>query len=125
VVTLKFEDGSMAVIDNSRKAVYGYDQRLEVFGSRGMAHVENNKPDNHVYYHERGVESALPLHFFMERYAASYLTEMTAFVQSVRDSRPVPVGGADGLKAAVLAVAAMESLENQAPVVLTNGAVGQ
>src|SRR3546814_15850298 len=82
VITLKFEDGSMAVIDNSRKAVYGYDQRLEVFGSKGMAHVENNKPDTHVYYNKEGVTSALPLHFFMERYTTSYLTEMAAFIRS-------------------------------------------
>jgi len=116
VITLKFEDGSMAVIDNSRKAVYGYDQRLEVFGSKGMAHVENNRPDNHVYYNESGASSALPLHFFMERYMASYLTEMTAFIKSVQGKLPVPVGGLDGLKATMLAVAAQQSVAQHAPV---------
>ena len=116
VITLKFEDGSMAVIDNSRKAVYGYDQRLEVFGSKGMAHVENNKPDTHVYYNKEGVTSALPLHFFMERYTTSYLTEMAAFIQSVQGKQPVPVGGVDGLKAAMLAVAAQQSVEQHAPI---------
>lgn len=121
VVTLKFEDDSMAVIDNSRKAVYGYDQRLEVFGSKGMAHVENNKPDSHVYYHEEGVASALPLHFFMDRYTTSYLTEMKAFVRSVQEKQPVPVGGSDGLKAALIAVAAQQSVEKNAPVALAGG----
>src|SRR3546814_89409 len=106
----------MAVIDNSRKAVYGYDQRLEVFGSKGMAHVENNKPDTHVYYNKEGVTSALPLHFFMERYTTSYLTEMAAFIQSVQGKQPVPVGGVDGLKAAMLAVAAQQSVEQHAPI---------
>ncbi len=120
VVTLKFEDGSMAVIDNSRKAVYGYDQRLEVFGSKGMVHVENNKPDTHVYYNEEGATSALPLHFFMERYTTSYLTEMKAFVSGVLGKQPVPVGGADGLKAAMLAVAARQSFERNAPVTVIN-----
>ncbi|MGV3763434.1 inositol 2-dehydrogenase [Parapedobacter sp.] len=118
VVTLKFEDGSMAVIDNSRKAVYGYDQRLEVFGSKGMAHVENNKPDTHMYYNGEGAASALPLHFFMERYTMSYLTEMKAFVKSVQGKQPVPVGGGDGLKATMLAVAAQQSVERNTPVTL-------
>ena len=118
VVTLKFEDDSIAVIDNSRKAVYGYDQRLEVFGSKGMANVENNKPDNHIYYHEDGVESALPLHFFMERYTASYLTEMRAFIQTVRSKQCVPVDGADGLKAATIAVAAQRSFKENAPIMV-------
>ncbi len=118
VVTLKFEDDSIAVIDNSRMAVYGYDQRLEVFGSKGMANVENNKPDNHVYYHEAGVESALPLHFFMERYTASYLTEMKAFVRTVQDKQHVPVGGEDGLKAAMIAVAAQRSFAENTPVMV-------
>ena len=118
VVTLKFDDDSIAVIDNSRKAVYGYDQRLEVFGSKGMANVENNKPDNHMYYHEEGVASALPLHFFMERYTTSYLTEMRAFVQTVKRKQPVPVSGADGLKAAMIAVAAQQSFEQNKPVMV-------
>lgn len=116
VVTLKFEDDSIAVIDNSRKAVYGYDQRVEVFGSKGMANVENNKPDSHVYYHEDGVESALPLHFFMERYTGSYLTEMRAFIQAVQAKQRVPVGGTDGLKAAMIAVAAQRSFSENVPV---------
>ncbi len=65
VITLTFEDGSMAVIDNCRKAVYGYDQRLEVFGSKGMAQAENNFPNNHKLYTESGVSGDLPLHFFL------------------------------------------------------------
>ena len=118
VVTLTFEDGSMAVIDNSRQAAYGYDQRLEVFGSKGMALVDNNKPDNHVYYHEHGAQSSLPLHFFMERYTASYLTEMQAFVKAVKGGHELPVSGEDGLKAARIAVAAQQSVRQGAPVTL-------
>ncbi len=116
VVTLTFDDGSMAVIDNSRKAVYGYDQRLEVFGSKGMANVDNNKPDNHTYYHETGMQSSLPLHFFMERYTASYLTEMKAFIQAVQGEREIPVNGEDGLKAALIAVAAQQSYKENRPI---------
>lgn len=123
VVTLTFEDGAMAVIDNSRKAVYGYDQRLEVFGSKGMALVDNNKPDNHVYYDNGGAQSSLPLHFFMDRYTTSYLTEMKAFISSVQDKQPVPVDGTDGLKAAMLAMAAQHSFEKNAPVTVSGDRV--
>jgi len=122
-VTLTFDDGSLAVIDNSRKAVYGYDQRVEVFGSKGMANVDNNKPDSHTYYHEAGVQSALPLHFFMERYTASYLTEMKAFIAAVRGEREIPVGGDDGLKAALIAVAAQRSFHENRPIAIAEVAV--
>lgn len=118
VVTLTFEDGSMAVIDNSRQAVYGYDQRLEVFGSGGMALVDNNKPDNHVYYHNGGAQSSLPLHFFMDRYTTSYLTEMQAFIKAVQGNLEAPVRGEDGLKAAMIAVAAQRSFERNVPIMV-------
>ncbi len=118
-VTLTFEDGSLAVIDNSRKAVYGYDQRVEVFGSEGMAHVDNNKPDSHVYYHETGAQSALPLHFFMERYTASYLTEMKAFIAAVQGKGEIPVGGIDGLQATRIALAAQRSYTEGRPVAVS------
>ncbi|WP_257666861.1 inositol 2-dehydrogenase [Parapedobacter tibetensis] len=116
IITLKFGDGSMAVIDNSRKAVYGYDQRLEVFGSEGMANVDNNKPDNHVFYHAGGVQSSLPLHFFMERYTASYLMEMRLFVQAILEGKEIPVDGMDGLKAVMIANAATKSYKENRPV---------
>jgi len=116
VITLKFEDGSMAVIDNCRKAVYGYDQRLEVFGSSGMAKVDNNKPDNHVLYNEIGTHGSLPLNFFLERYTTSYLLEMQMFIQSIQSNTDVPVSGYDGLKAMLIAQAALKSLENNQPI---------
>src|SRR5712691_7025240 len=80
VVTLTFANGALGAIDNSRKAVYGYDQRVEVFGSEGMAAVHNNTPDTHIHCDRAGIHSALPLHFFLERYAESYLREMQVFV---------------------------------------------
>jgi len=119
VVTLTFDDGSMAVIDNSRRAVYGYDQRLEVFGSGGMALVDNNTPDNHTYYDGSGARSSLPLHFFMDRYTRSYLTEMQAFIQAVRGESALPVGGEDGLKAAQIAVAAQRSVRQRMPITMS------
>lgn len=119
VVTLAFENGALGVIDNSRKAVYGYDQRVEVFGSAGMATVKNQTPDTHIYCDGTGIHSALPLHFFLERYAESYLREMRAFVNAVARRQPVPVDGSDGIMAVAIAAAAAKSVEEQRPVKLT------
>lgn len=110
IINLKFEDGSMAVIDNSRKAVYGYDQRLEVFGSKGMVNVDNNTADSHRLYHEKGVDSALPLHFFLERYTESYLYEMREFIAALDGKAAIPVGGIDALYATKIALAAKRSV---------------
>ncbi|MFD2034971.1 inositol 2-dehydrogenase [Belliella marina] len=116
VVTLKFEDGSMGVIDNSRKAVYGYDQRLEIFGSNGMAKVDNNKPDTHVLYNQHGAHGALPLNFFMERYTLSYQIEMRRFVESLTGGSQMPVSGFDGLQAMLIALAAQKSVMEKRPI---------
>jgi len=114
LTTLTFEDGSMANIDNSRKAVYGYDQRLEVFGSGGMVKIDNNFPDTHQYFGSDGVHGSLPLHFFLERYTQSYINEMEAFLDAVKNDTDVPVTGADALGAMKIALAAKKSvLENR------------
>ncbi|MCC5927795.1 MAG: inositol 2-dehydrogenase [Cyclobacteriaceae bacterium] len=119
VTTLTFEDGSMAVIDNCRKAVYGYDQRLEVFGSAGMAKVENNFPDNHSLSDGSGVHSALPLNFFMERYTTSYLNETRMFVKALVEGVEVPASGVDGLQAMKIALAAKKSITENRPVAIS------
>ena len=93
IITLTFDDGTMAVIDNCRKAVYGYDQRLEVFGSKGMAQAENNFPNNHKLYTTAGVSSDLPLHFFLERYDASYNQEIREFIDALVSGSKMPVDG--------------------------------
>ncbi len=118
VTTLTFANGALGTIDNSRKAVYGYDQRVEVFGSEGMVTVKNNTPDNHVYLDRAGTHSSLPLHFFMERYTESYLNEMQAFVDSVQNGKPVPITGHDGLMAVALGLAAAKSVRENRPVKL-------
>lgn len=119
LVMLTFENGAFGAIDNSRKAVYGYDQRVEVFGSEGMVTVKNNTPDNHVYCDRDGVHTAPPLNFFMERYAESYLLQMRAFADAVADRKPVPVNGNDGLMATVMALAAAKSARENRPVKLS------
>lgn len=119
VITLVFENGAMGVIDNSRKAVYGYDQRLEIFGSKGMAISDNNFPDNHRYFTGDGIHSSLPLNFFMERYATSYANEMIRFCDAVVNDLPLPVSGIDGLKSVAIALAAKKSFLEHRPVKLS------
>jgi myo-inositol 2-dehydrogenase/D-chiro-inositol 1-dehydrogenase len=114
-ITLTFANGAIGVIDNSRRAVYGYDQRVEVFGDAGMVAVANNTPDSHVYSNAEGVHSAKPLYFFLERYTESYVRELEAFVAAVREGTPPPVTGLDGRVPVVMGLAARRSyLERRA-----------
>lgn len=116
ITTLSFDDGSMAVIDNCRQAAYGYDQRVEIFGSKGMAKAENNKPDSHELSNSHGIHSALPLYFYLERYTASYLKEIEMFLASIKTGVEVPVSGSDGIMAMAMAMAAGISLKENRPV---------
>ncbi len=116
VVTLTYTDGTMAVIDNSREAAYGYDQRIEVFGSKGMAQADNNFSDSHRLYNGQGIHGALPLHFFLERYAEAYKTEMTDYVRSLVKEEAVPVDGNDGLYSLQIGLAAIKSLNEKRAV---------
>ena len=119
IITLTFEDDTMAVIDNCRKAVYGYDQRLEVFGSKGMAQAGNNFPNNHKLYTENGVSGDLPLHFFLERYDASYNKEIREFIDALVSGNEMPVDGTDGLLSIAIGLAAKKSVAESRPVQLT------
>ncbi len=113
ITILTFENGTMATIDNSRKAVYGYDQRLEVFGSSGMCGASNNLQDNHFYYDKNGSHGALPLDFFMDRYAASYFNEMKAFIDCLKHNDVLPTGGHDGMMSLAIGLAAKKSLQEK------------
>ncbi|PWJ58347.1 myo-inositol 2-dehydrogenase/D-chiro-inositol 1-dehydrogenase [Dyadobacter jejuensis] len=116
IIVLTFENGAMAVIDNSRKAVYGYDQRLEIFGSKGMAKAENNTPHNTQFYAETGIHGAPPLHFFLERYQQAYRTCLETFVACITKDYPSPIDCQDGLMATAIGIAAMKSLSENRPV---------
>ena len=116
LVTLKFAGGALGVIDNSRRAVYGYDQRVEVLGSAGGAAVANNHPNTAVISDAASVHRDLPLNFFMDRYLDSFLTEMAAFVDAVLDGAPIPVTGEDGRAAVALGIAARRSHDENRPV---------
>ena len=116
IITLRFANGVLATIDNSRQAVYGYDQRVEVFGSSGMVSTENNTPNRTTFSDARGVHAALPLYFFVERYTDSYIAEMAAFVRCIQEDTPPPVTGLDGRAPVVIGRAAQTSLAEGRPV---------
>jgi len=119
ITTLWFANGAIGTIDNSRQAVYGYDQRVEVLGSEGMAAVSNNLPDTHVYSNRDGVQSSKPLYFFLERYTESFVNEMSEFIESVGSNTPTPVTGADGRAPVVIGMAALKSYKENRPVKLS------
>jgi len=118
IITLRFENGVIGTIDNSRKAVYGYDQRIELFGSEGMISTENETPDRHSLSTADGIQKPLPLHFFLERYIESYLREMQSFVDCVQNDTPPEVTGADGRAPVVIGLAARLSYDENRPVSL-------
>ncbi len=118
VITIKLANGAIAVINNSRKAAYGYDQRAEVFGSKGSVAVTNNCPSTAVISTESGIVSEKPLYFFLERYMQSFADEMKEFFNAIRYNKPVPVGAKDGLAPVLIALAAKKSLETGAPVTI-------
>jgi myo-inositol 2-dehydrogenase / D-chiro-inositol 1-dehydrogenase len=116
IVTLKFANGAIGVIDNSRKAVYGYDQRVEVFGSKGSAEAANDTPSTVKLSSEAGVVGDKPLYFFLERYKEAFVAEEKAFVAAVAEGKPTPVTGEDGLQDLYIALAAKKSLAEGRPV---------
>ncbi len=116
IVTLTFANGALGVIDNSRRAAYGYDQRVEVFGSLGMAADENDGDSTVRVSTAAGVVSDKPQFFFLERYMQSFTEEMRQFIKAIREDTEVPVGIHAGLMSVVLAKAAKKSLDEHRPV---------
>lgn len=116
VIVLRFTNGVIGTITNSRCAVYGYDQRAEVLGSAGAIYTENNYPNTAIISDARSIRRDLPLNFFVERYNESFVQEMSAFVDAVRGDTPVPVNGQDGRIPVVMALAAMKSHAEHRPV---------
>jgi myo-inositol 2-dehydrogenase/D-chiro-inositol 1-dehydrogenase len=116
ITTLKLKNGAMASIDNSRQAVYGYDQRIEVFGSKGSVVALNNTETRTVFTSPDGVISDRPLDFFLERYQQSYFSEIEEFIRAIIDDVEPPVAGYDGLAATLIGLAAKKSYELNKPV---------
>ncbi|MFM2031744.1 MAG: hypothetical protein RLZZ297_509 [Chloroflexota bacterium] len=116
VTVIRFENGVIGTIDNCRQAVYGYDQRAEVFGSLGSIEASNNYPNNAVLSTADRVSRDLPLNFFMERYAEAYAAEIESFVEAITAGVPAAVGGADARKALIAGLAAWRSYYERRPV---------
>jgi myo-inositol 2-dehydrogenase/D-chiro-inositol 1-dehydrogenase len=116
MVLLRTASDKMCHINNSRRAAYGYDQRIEVAGAKGMLRAENLGETTVEHFGPKGTVSDRPLDFFLERYAAAYRAEMEAFLTSLRHKKPMPVGARDGRQALVLAEAALKSHKTGQPV---------
>jgi myo-inositol 2-dehydrogenase/D-chiro-inositol 1-dehydrogenase len=116
IITLKLASGVLGTIDNSRKAVYGYDKRVEVFGSGGMATIANNPANATTYSNTKGVLTDKPSYFFLERYADSYTAEMSEFVKAILADKPTLLTAEESRKPVVIAMAANKSLRENRPV---------
>jgi myo-inositol 2-dehydrogenase / D-chiro-inositol 1-dehydrogenase len=116
VITLRFRNGVIGTIDNSREAVYGYDQRVEVLGSKGAIATGNNYPNQAIVSTAKEIRRDLPLNFFMERYADSFAEELRAFLECVAEDKPTPVTGEDARYPVLMGLAALRSYEQGRPV---------
>lgn len=118
LIVLKFDNGVIGDIDNCRQAPYGYDQRVEVLGSKGAIATANNYPNQAVISTAESVRRDLPLNFFMDRYLDSFANELRQFIAAIVDDKPVPVTGSDGRVPVLMALAARKSYEEGRPVKL-------
>lgn len=119
VLMLKFANGVIGTIDNCRRASYGYDQRVEVLGSKGAVATSNNYPNAATISDGTSIHRDLPLNFFMDRYTESFATEVAAFVDAVQNDKPTPVTGYDGRVPVVMGLAAKKSYAEGRPVKLS------
>lgn len=119
IVMLKFENGALGVIDNSRAAHYGYDQRTEVHCDKGCVQVSNDLNDTALISSADGVEVSKPTWFFLERYNNAFIAEAVAFADALLNNTPTPVNGKDGLMPVMIAMAADKSLKEGHPVKLS------
>lgn len=113
---LKFENGVIATVDNSRSASYGYDQRGELFGTKGSVMIGNEHLNQAAVLDKVATHRDNPEPFFMERYADAYKNEMEAFVDCIVNNKPVPCGGQDGLISVIYSLAATRSMKEKRPV---------
>ena len=125
VTTLHFADGRLAVVKNSRRAVYGYDQRIELLGSEGLLSAGNVLENTVAKASAAGVTSAKPEFFFLERYARAYESEWSSFVDAVLGKGDVTVTVQDGVNALAVAEAATRSLKQGQTVAVPKDALGE
>ncbi|HIU60721.1 MAG TPA: inositol 2-dehydrogenase, partial [Candidatus Stercoripulliclostridium merdigallinarum] len=116
IVNMKLSSGAIAVINNCRRASYGYDQRLEAFGSLGQVEVQNDTDSTAVISNADGVTKEKPKYFFLQRYMAAYTAEIESFVRAVENDTDVEVGVIDGLEPVLIGLAATRSVKEGRPV---------
>ena len=119
VITLIFKKGCMVQIDNSRYCSYGYDQRIEVFGEKGMVATQNILEDKIITADELGHHNSRAKFFFIERYTDSYRNELIDFVATLQNKKAPSVSVKDGLASLAIAIAAKRSLQENIPVNLS------
>ncbi len=116
VISMKLSNGAIAVIDNSREASYGYDQRVEAFGRKGQVAISNDSESTAVISDADGVHAEKPLYFFLQRYMQAYVAEVSEFVDCVVNDKPVNVGIECGLQPVLIGLAAKKSIDTGLPV---------
>ena len=117
-VVIQYHNGTLVTIQNSRLCTFGYDQRVEVFGSTGSVRIGHAYPNTAVVSSQRGIRRDVPYHFFLDRYKNAYIAELQAFVDAVLDGTASPLSGEEGRMPVVLGLAAQRSLELGRPVEL-------
>lgn len=115
-IQMKFANGTFGLIDISRKAIYGYDQRIEAFGSKGVLKADNQIVNTVTYQAENGALQDNPPYFFIERYMNAYVNEYKSFIAAFENKKPVECSLKDGIKAQLIAVACKKSLDTGLPV---------
>ena len=119
ITTMTLENGALAVIDNSREAVYGYDQRIELFGSKGSITAENNTATRSVMMTANGTLTERPLDFFLERYQDSFRLEVNEFFDAISGNGKITADGEAGLVSILIGLAAKKSLDENRPVTIS------
>ena len=117
-IVLTFKNGAIGIIDNCREAAYGYDQRVEVFGSKGMVNIANDLHSKAVISTKDGIVGEKPLDFFMDRYTQAYVAEIVEFIEAIVNNGNLTTCAEDGLKSVEIAKAATESAKTGMPVKL-------
>jgi myo-inositol 2-dehydrogenase/D-chiro-inositol 1-dehydrogenase len=116
VTTLTYQSNALCTIDNSRRSVSGYDQRVEIFGSKGCVMVDNPSRNTAVYYSDQQVGKDLPHFFFLDRYQEAYVNEAKDFIQCILEDRSPSVGGLDGKISVLMGLDALKSYRENRPV---------
>ena len=116
VITMKLDNGALAVIDNCRRASYGYDQRVEAFGSLGQVAIKNDTDSSAVISDGTGVHAEKPLLFFLERYMQAYVNEISEFADCLVNNKQPSPDVVSGLKPVLIGLAAKKSVAEGRPV---------